>query len=102
MLRKVPMPIQVDRENERFERGKLKSRCFRWFPASMLKSLRRAPTWRLHTKHYKVTIIFSDTFCPTINSSSEYRTSPKPWHVVYFLLLLYDISAILFFTVRDN
>ena len=44
--------FKFNRENERFERGKLNSRCFHWFPAAMLGSLRRAPTWRLHTKHY--------------------------------------------------
>ena len=76
-------------ENELFERGKLNSRCFQcfhWFPAAMLESLRRAPTWRLHTKHYN----FQWYLLPN-NSSSEYSTSPKPWHVVD-LLLLYDIS----------
>ena len=36
------------------------SRCFHWFQAATLELLRRAPTWRLHTKHY---IIFSDTLC---------------------------------------
>ena len=40
----------------------------------------------LHTKHYN----FQWYLLPN-NSSSEYRTSPKPWHLVY-LLLLYDIS----------
>ena len=44
--------FKFNRENEPFERGKLNSRCFHWFPAAMLEPLRRAPTWRLHTKHY--------------------------------------------------
>jgi len=44
--------INVNRENESFESSKLNSRCFHWFSAAMLESFRRAPTWRLHTKHY--------------------------------------------------
>ena len=57
MLREVPMRMYSSlteklRENERFERDKLNSRCFHWFPAAMLESLRRAPTRRRHTKHY--------------------------------------------------
>ena len=49
-------------------------------------ALRRAPTWRLHTKPYNFqwNLLLN-------NSSSEYRTSQKLWHVVY-LLLFYDIS----------
>ena len=43
-------------------------------------------TWRFHTKHYNFQWYPSPN-----NSSSEYRTSPKLWHVVY-LLLFYDIS----------
>ena len=74
-------------ENESFETGKLNSRCIHWFPAAMLESLRRAPTWRLHTKHSN----FQRYLWPN-NSSSEYRTSPKPWQVVY-LLLLYEFSV---------
>ena len=80
--------FKFNRENERFERGKLSSRCFYWFPAAMLESLRRAPTWHLHTKHYN----FKWYLLPNNSrSSSEYRTSAKPRHVVH-LLLLYDIS----------
>jgi len=78
--------FKFDWENERFEKGKLNSRCFHCFPTAMLESLRRAPTWRLHTKHYN-----SQWYLLPHNSSSEYRTSPKPWHVVY-VLLLYDSS----------
>ena len=44
--------FKFNRENESFERAKLNSRFLRWFPAAMLEPLRRAPTWRLHTKHY--------------------------------------------------
>ena len=44
--------FKFSRETELFERGKLNSRCFHWFPAAMFESLRRAPTWRLNTKHY--------------------------------------------------
>ena len=78
--------IQVYQREWTFVRGKLNSRCFHWFPVAMLESLGRAPTWRLHTKHNN----FQWYVLPN-NSSSEYRTSPKPWYVVY-LLLLYDIS----------
>ena len=78
--------FKFNRENKRFERTKVNSRCFHWFPVAMLESLRRAPTWRLHTKPYN----FQWNLLPN-NSSSEYRTSPKLWHNVY-LLLFYDIS----------
>ena len=43
--------FKFNRENKRFERAKVNFRCFHWFSAAMLESLRRAPTWRLHTKH---------------------------------------------------
>ena len=78
--------FKLNRENKRFERAKVNSRCFHWFPAAILESLRWALTWRLHTKPYN----FQWNLLPN-NSSSEYRTSPKLWHVVY-LLLFYDIS----------
>ena len=54
MLREVPTDASVFKFNreKRLERGKVNSRCFHWFPAVMMKSLRGAPTWRLHTKHY--------------------------------------------------
>ena len=39
--------FKLNREKERFERAKV-----HWFPAAMFESLRGAPTWRLHTKHY--------------------------------------------------
>ena len=79
--------FKFNRENGRFERRKLNSRCFHRFPAAMChESLRRALTWRLHTKHYNF-----QWYLLLNNSSSEYCTSPKPRHVVY-LLLLYDIS----------
>ena len=44
--------LKCYRKNKRFERAKVNSRCFRWFSAAMLESLRWAPTWCLHTKHY--------------------------------------------------
>jgi len=78
--------FKFNRENESFERGKLNFRFFHWFPAAMLEPLKRAPTWRLHTKHCN----FQRYLLPN-NSSSEYRTSPKPWQVFYSLLL-YDFS----------
>ena len=78
--------FKFNRENEPFGRGKLNARCLHRFPAAMLEPLRRAPTWRLHTKHYN----FQWYLLPN-NSCSEYRTSPKPWHIVYSLLL-YNIS----------
>ena len=30
--------------------GKLKNRCFGWFPAAIFVPLKRTQTWRLHTK----------------------------------------------------
>ena len=77
--------FKFNRENKHFERARANSRCFHWFPAAMFESLRRAPTWRLHTKHYN----FQWYLLPN-NSRSESRTFPKLWHVVY-LLLFYDI-----------
>ena len=68
--------FKFNRENKRF--GRAKVNCF---PAATLESLRLAPTWRLNTKHY----IFQ--WHPSLNhSSSEYRSTPKLWHVVYLLL----------------
>ena len=81
--------FKFNREDKRVERAKVNSRCFHWFSAAMLESLRRAATWRFRTTVH--TIIFSNTaLCPNI-SSSEYRTSLKLWHVVY-LLLFYDMN----------
>ena len=77
--------FKFNREKKRKERAKLNSRCFCWFPAAMLQSLRGAPRWRLHTKHYNF------QWYPFYNSSSKYRTSSKLWCVVY-LLVFYDIS----------
>ena len=51
-LREVPMFECLNRGDKRFETAKVNSRCFHWFPATMLESLRRAPTWLLHTKHF--------------------------------------------------
>ena len=51
--------FKFNRENERFERGKLNSRCFHWFLAAMLE-----PSDGLqHGVSILNTIIFSDTFC---------------------------------------
>ena len=47
--------FNFNRENEHFERGKLNSRCFHWFPAAMLELQ--------HGVSILNTIIFSDTFC---------------------------------------
>ena len=69
--------FKFNKENKRFERAKVNSWCFHWFPVAMLESFRRAPTWRLR-------IIFSETFCRITH------TSPKLWHV--YLLIFYDIS----------
>ena len=33
--------------------GKLKDRCFRWFPAATFVPLKETPTWHLHTKLYE-------------------------------------------------
>ena len=76
--------FKCKRETKRFERAKVNSRCFHWFPA--LVSLRGAPTWGLHTNHYNF------QWYPWPNSSiSEHRISLKLWHVVY-LSLFCDIS----------
>ena len=44
--------FKFNREDKRFERSKVNSRCFHWFAVAMLESLRRAATWRLDTKPY--------------------------------------------------
>ena len=91
ILRGVPMQFffRFNRENKRYQRAKANFRCLNWFPAAMLESLRQAKTWRLHTKHY-----YNFQWYPLPNnSSSEYRTSPKLWHVGCFLLFI-DISII--------
>ena len=44
--------FKFNRENKRFERAKVNFRCFHWFSAAMLESLRRAPKWRLYIKPY--------------------------------------------------
>ena len=33
--------------------GKLENRCFCWYPAAILVSLKGTATWRFHTKLYK-------------------------------------------------
>ena len=43
--------FKFNRENKRFERAKVNSTCFHWFPAAILESITRTPTWLLHTKH---------------------------------------------------
>ena len=78
--------FKFSRGNKRCERAKVNYRCFHWFPGVMLEFLRRVPTWLLHTKDYN----FLGYSLPN-NSNTEYRTSPKLWHVAY-LLLFYDIS----------
>ena len=71
--------FKCNRKNKRFERARVNSRCFCWFSVAILEFLRRARTWRLHTKHSN----FQLNPLPN-DSSSKYRTSPKLWHVVYF------------------
>ena len=75
--------FKFDTEIKRFERAKVNSRCFHWFPAAMLESLRRAQTWRLHTKRFN----FQWYLLPN-NSGSEYRTSPKTLARRLFITLL--------------
>ena len=88
-------------EKKRCARAKVNSRCFHWFPATMLESLRRAPTWRLHTKHYN----FQWHPLPD-NPGSEYRTSPKLLFIYYsstiFLNLIYWMVSDFIFNLRDN
>ena len=75
--------FKFNRENKRFERAKVSSRCFHWFPITLLESLRWAPTWRLHTKPYH----FQWNISPN-NSSTEYCTSPETWAPCLFITLL--------------
>ena len=97
--------FKFNREKKRSARAKVNSRCFHWFPAAMLESLRRAPTLRLYTKHYN----FQWHPLPN-NSSSQYRTSPKLCHVVYyysstvfqFLDSIYWMRSDFIFYLRDN
>ena len=65
--------------------AKVSSRCFHWFLAAMLVSLRRAPTWRLHTELYK----FAWNVL-AINSRTVYRTDLRLGEAVY-LLVFYNI-----------
>ena len=66
--------------------AKVNSRCFFLFPAAMLVSLGRAPTWRLHTKLYKfVWNIMSN------NSSTENRTDLRLGQSPY-LFIVYNVS----------
>ena len=53
------------------------SGCFCWFPAAMLAHLRRAPTWRLHTKLYK----FRWNSFPN-NAGMKNRTDPNLGEVI--------------------
>ena len=94
--------FKFNRKNKCFKRAKVNSRCFHWFPATILESLRRAPTWRLHTKHYN----FQWYLLPN-NLSLEYCTYPKLKHIVYLSLFcdiliswlnLLNGKGILFFT----
>ena len=64
--------FKFNTEKKRYERARVNSRYFHWFPAPMLEFLRRAPKWRHHPKNCNLQW---DLF-PN-NSSSEYRTSPK-------------------------
>ena len=50
--------FKFNRENKRFERAKVSSRCFHWFPAAMLESLGLQ-----HGVSILNTIIFSDILC---------------------------------------
>ena len=53
--------FKFKREKKRFVRAKVNSRCFHWFPAAMLESLRGASTWRPGM----ASPYFRDTLCRT-------------------------------------
>ena len=75
-------------ENKRFERAKVNSRSVPLASGRHVGVLRRAPTWRLHTNHYN----FQWYPMPN-NSSSEYRTFPKFWHVVYYSSSIFQFQV---------
>ena len=63
MLREVNANVfKFNREKKCFERAKVNSRCFYWFPAAIFESLRGAPTWRPSGSRVSIlnSIIFSD------------------------------------------
>ena len=80
----------LNREHKRFERAKVNCRCFHWFPATMLESLRPQTGSNMASPLFSTKDCNFHWYLLPNNSSSEYRTSPKLWHVVYWLLL-YDI-----------
>ena len=53
--------FKFNREKKRFERANVNSRRFHWFPAAMLESLRRVPTWRLNPELYFSVIPFAES-----------------------------------------
>ena len=59
MSRAYANVFRFNREKKRFERAKVNSRCFHWFPAAMLESL----SWEGLQHGFSIlnTIIFSDT-----------------------------------------
>ena len=58
MLREVPMRMfsKFNREKKRFERARVRVRCFHWFPVATSDALQ-------HGVSILNTIIFSDTLC---------------------------------------
>ena len=67
--------------------AKVNDRCFFLFPAAMLVSLRRAPTWRLHIKLYK----FVWNIMWNNSSSTENRTDLRLGESPY-LFIVYNVS----------
>ena len=88
MLREVPIRMYSSL-TERMDvlRGKLSSRCFHWFPAAMLESLR---VGLQHGVSILNTIILSDIFCRI--TRVRYIAHPQNLGMFFYLLLLYDIS----------
>ena len=91
--------LKCNRKNKRFERAKVNSRCFHWFPAAMLESLRRAPN----------PIIFSETFCRITRVGNI--AHPRNFNTVFiyypstifqFLDSIYLMVNNFIFHLRDN
>ena len=73
ILREVNANVfKFNREKKRFERAKVNSRCFHWFPAAIFESLRGAPTWRPLGSRVSIlnSLIFSDAPCRIIRVRS--------------------------------
>ena len=68
--------------------GKLKNRCFCWFPAAIFVPLKGTQTWRLHTKLYK----FGSNVFPNI-SHMKYRTDLSLVEAFYIFIFFYFLDS---------